>query len=102
MANINLGAAVFGAQVVRVQRESQVAISVALRFVQDVSREKTHPVAAQPARHRDDQLILIEPAGGFILINVTGVSKRPDAAVWISGEKCSGQWCIDIPRAQQM
>ena len=80
MADIERRPAVLAVQVVRVDRKVQASLPVriVLGVAQTViAKETDRP--AKPIVEADEDLILVEVATGFILVNVANVAKRTNS-----------------------
>src|SRR5438132_2528332 len=102
MADIERRPAVLAVQVVRVDRKVQASLPVriVLGVAQTViAKETDRP--AKPIVEADEDLILVEVATGFILVNVANVAKRTNSQ-GISSRDTPRQRRVDVSVANHM
>src|SRR3989442_947079 len=102
MADIKRRAAVLAMQVIRVDRKVQASlpVRVVLGVTQTVIAKKTDR-PAKPIVEADEDLILVEVATGFILVNVASVAKRTNPQ-GIGSRDAPRQRRVDVSVANHM
>ena len=98
---IDRGAPIFIAQVIGVRGVASYSVSVPAGAAEPIGGVQKD-LLIETTVQRQDQLILIEDSGRFVLKDVAGITKRPDAAVFYSLDESAGQWRVDVAGAQLM